>query len=148
MDPFTLLEKDHRAVEQAFKKFENAGTSQEKKKIAQQIIADLRVHTTIEEEIFYPVARRKMDSDGREMIAEAFEEHHMIKVLMDEIEQLRSANEQFEAKMTVLQENVEHHVEEEENELFPDARKRLGNSADQLGTKMAERKKALTAGVH
>jgi len=147
VDAIELLEKDHRTVEKAFKSFENAGTSAEKKTIAQQIIADLRVHTTIEEEIFYPVTRRKVDAEGKEMLAEAFEEHHVIKMLLDELEQMGSVNEQFEAKMTVLQENVEHHVEEEENELFPDAKKGLGKRVEELGDKMAQRKEALMAGA-
>jgi hemerythrin-like domain-containing protein len=145
MDPIALLEKDHRTVEQAFKKFENAGTDKEKQQIAQQIIADLRVHTMIEEEIFYPVTRRKLDPEGKEMVAEGFEEHHVIKMLMDELDQMRSMSQQFEAKMTVLQENVEHHVEEEEGELFPEAKKSLGDRADAIGDKMARRKEELTA---
>jgi hemerythrin-like domain-containing protein len=145
MDAIELLEKDHRTVEKAFKSFENAGTNAEKKKIAEQIINDLRVHTTIEEEIFYPVARRKTDSEGKELVAEAFEEHHVIKMLIQEIEQIGSVNEQYEAKMTVLQESVEHHVEEEEGELFPEAKKKLKDRLEELGTKMAERKEALMA---
>jgi hemerythrin-like domain-containing protein len=147
MDAIELLEKDHRTVEKAFKSFENAGTNAEKKKIAEQIITDLKVHTTIEEEIFYPVARRKTDADGKELIAEAFEEHHVVKMLMEEIEQIGTVNEQYEAKMTVLQESVEHHVEEEEGELFPDAKKRLKDRLDDLGNKMAQRKEALMAGA-
>ena len=91
------------------------------------------------------MTRRKLDSDGKEMIAEAFEEHHVVKMLMDELEQMGSISQQFEAKMTVLQENVEHHVEEEEGELFPDAKKRLGDRADAIGDKMARRKEELTA---
>ena len=142
-----LLEKDHRTVEKAFKSFENAGTNAEKKEIAQHIIADLRVHATIEEEIFYPATRRKVDAEGKEMVAEGFEEHHVIKMLMGELEQIGSVNEQFEAKMTVLQENVEHHVEEEENELFPEAKKSLGKRLEELGEKMSQRKEALMAGA-
>ena len=147
MDAIELLEKDHRTVEKAFKSFENAGTNAEKKKIAEQIMNDLKVHTTIEEEIFYPVARRKTDAEGKEMVAEAFEEHHVVKMLIQEIEQIGSVNEQYVAKMTVLQESVEHHVEEEENELFPEAKKNLKDRLEELGTKMAERKEALIAGA-
>ena len=147
MDAIELLEKDHRAVEKAFKSFENAGTNAEKKKIAEQIIADLRVHMTIEEEIFYPVTRRKTDTEGKEMVAEAFEEHHVAKMLMDEIDQMGSVNEQYVAKVTVLQESIEHHVEEEEGELFPDAKKKIKSQLDELGEKMANRKKALMAGA-
>jgi hemerythrin-like domain-containing protein len=147
MDAIELLEKDHRTVEKAFKSFENAGTNAEKKKIAEQIMNDLKVHTTIEEEIFYPVARRKTDAEGKEMVAEAFEEHHVVKMLIQEIEQIGSVNEQYVAKMTVLQESVEHHVEEEENELFPEAKKNLKDRLEELGTKMEKRKEALMAGA-
>jgi hemerythrin-like domain-containing protein len=147
MDAIELLEKDHRAVEKAFKSFENADTNAEKKKISEQIIADLKVHTTIEEEIFYPVARRKTNTEGKELVAEAFEEHHVIKMLIQEIEQIGTVNEQYEAKMTVLQENVEHHVEEEEGELFPDAKKKLKDRLEELGNKMTQRKEALMAGA-
>jgi hemerythrin-like domain-containing protein len=147
MDAIEVLEKDHRAVEKAFKSFENAGTNADKKRIAEQIIADLKVHTTIEEEIFYPVARRKTNTEGKELVAEAFEEHHVIKMLIQEIEQIGTVNEQYEAKMTVLQENVEHHVEEEESELFPDAKKKLKDRLEELGNRMAQRKEALMAGA-
>ena len=148
MDAITLLKKDHQAVEKLFKRFEATGDGAlvERRKIVDQIIAELSKHAAIEEQLFYPVTRAtvgEVDDD----VLEGLEEHHVVKVLLDELEHMDPADERFKAKVTVLIENVRHHVEEEEEDYFPKVRSELGrNDLADLGDAMAEAKK--TAPTH
>jgi hemerythrin-like domain-containing protein len=87
---------------------------------------ELKVHTALEEEIFYPAVREVGTAKAEEMVDEAFEEHHVVDLVLGELPQVDPEDERFEAKMTVLSELVEHHVEEEEKEMFPLAEKKLG----------------------
>ncbi|MEA2900585.1 MAG: hypothetical protein QOH36_472 [Actinomycetota bacterium] len=125
MDAITLLRQDHKTVEKLFKQFEKAeGKSQEARKIADQVIEELSVHAHIEEQIFYPAVRAEMP-DAEDDILEALEEHHVVKWLLSELDGMAPSNERFKPKMTVLIESVRHHVEEEEQTLFPEVRKEL-----------------------
>jgi Hemerythrin HHE cation binding domain len=128
-----LLEEDHRKVQDLFKKFESAKVS-EKEEIANQVDLELRVHSMIEEELLYPSLR----DAASKMVAEAFEEHGVVEELLNELATMELGDEQFEAKFKVMQENVEHHIEEEEKDLLPQARK-LQNYED-LGMQMVQRK--------
>jgi hemerythrin-like domain-containing protein len=92
----------------------------------EQITTELKLHTKIEEEIFYPAVRETGTSKAEEMIDEAFEEHHVVELVLAELPKVDPEDARFEAKMTVLSELVEHHVEEEEGEMFPMAEKKLG----------------------
>ncbi len=145
MDAIKLLEDDHEKVKGLFRTFEKARSEDRKKQLADEIMMELEVHSQIEEEIFYPAVREKVGED--ELVAEAVEEHHVVDVLMKEIKQLEPSDERFEAKMTVLIENVEHHIEEEEKEMLPDAKKKLGKDVEALGDQMEQRKQQLMAGV-
>ena len=145
MDAVKLLQDDHEKVKGLFRQFEKARSEDKKKQLADEIMMELEVHSTIEEEIFYPAVREKVGED--ELVAEAVEEHHVVDVLMKEIKQLEPSDERFEAKMTVLIENVEHHIEEEEEEMLPDAKKKLGKEVEALGDQMEQRKQQLMAGV-
>jgi hemerythrin superfamily protein len=140
-DAITLLKDDHRAVEKLFKEFESAKGEGRKEKLARQICLELTIHTIIEEEIFYPACRNKVDED---LLKEAFVEHDAAKLLIAEIE---AGNDQsddfFDAKVQVLSEQIEHHVQEEEKDLFPEARK-ADIDMKALGEQLAERKKELT----
>jgi hemerythrin superfamily protein len=143
MDAITLLENDHKKVRGLFRKFEaltdRAHTT--KRRLADQIRTELMVHTAIEEEIFYP----GVESHAEEMIAEAIEEHNVVDRLLLEMRNLSPEDEQFTAKMTVMIENVEHHAEEEEKELFPTVKRAMGMDAMRmLGGRMARRKSELT----
>jgi hemerythrin superfamily protein len=130
MDAITLLRQDHKTVEQLFKRFEKAGDGAlvEKREIVDRIVEELSIHATIEEQLFYPVARATVP--GTEDIAlESLEEHHIVKWVLSELDGMDSAAERFDAKVTVLIENVRHHVEEEEGEFFPKVRDELGRKA-------------------
>jgi hemerythrin-like domain-containing protein len=132
-----LLKKQHKNVKALFKKVENTEGGRQRRQLMDQIASELKIHTKIEEEIFYPAVRELGTSKAEEMIDEAFEEHHVVDLVLAELPQVDPEDERFSAKMTVLSELVEHHVEEEEGELFPMAEKKLGKDRLQrLGEQM------------
>ena len=144
MDALLLLKADHEVVRDLFSQFKKAKENDDTAQLGQlqrKIFTELEVHTSVEEEVFYPEAKQVGD-EAEELVAEGIEEHHVVKTLMGEIEQLEPGDEAFVAKMTVLIENVEHHAEEEEEELFPKLRKVFGEERlEAMGTKLLEAKK-------
>jgi len=146
-DAVTLLKADHEKVRgllsQLEKASEKGGTDRAMKLVA-QVENELKVHTTVEEEIFYPAFRDAARSkDDKKLYYEANQEHHVVDLVMPEMEQ-RGSNEEFAAKAKVLKELVEHHADEEEKEMFPKARKLMDKEElRELGERMAERKKEL-----
>jgi hemerythrin superfamily protein len=150
MNAITLLKNDHKTVEDLFQRFEKLGPRAVKSKedVVARIIRELSVHAAIEEMVFYPAIRQAVD-DGEieDMVLESLEEHHIVKWVLSELDGMSAEEERFEAKVTVLMENVRHHVEEEEGDLFPQVSKMLGRPGlDELGQAMAELKK--TAPTH
>ncbi|MCL6728685.1 hemerythrin domain-containing protein [Sphingomonas hankyongi] len=143
-DAIALLKEDHRKVEELFKDFEGAKGDGRKEKLAQEICLELSVHATIEEEIFYPACEGKVDED---LLKESYVEHDAAKILIAEIVAGAGSNDEFfDAKVKVLQEEIEHHVEEEEKRLeglFAQARK-ADLDLDVLGEQLAARKMELT----
>jgi hypothetical protein len=143
-DAIALLKADHRTVEELFEKFEAASGDGRKKALAEQICLELSVHARIEEDIFYPACEGAIEED---LLKEAYVEHDGAKVLIAEIEAGGPDDEFYDAKVKVLSEMIEHHVEEEEKRvegMFSQARK-AGLDMDDLGRRMAEEKKRLTA---
>ena len=143
-DAVALLKADHREVEELFEKFENASGDGRKEKLARQICQELTIHAMIEEEIFYPACEGKVEDD---LLKEAFVEHDAAKVLIAEIEGGGADDEFYDAKVKVLKEEIEHHVEEEEKRLeglFSQARK-AGLDMDSLGAQLEQRKAELLA---
>ena len=135
-----LLEEDHIQVEGLFEEFEQLDNAEEKEDLALKICLALRVHAQIEEEIFYPTVRDAIDNTNR--IDEAIVEHAAAKQLIAEIEEMDAGDELYDAKVKVLNEQVLHHIEEEEDELFPEVESSeidLGA----LGQKLVDRKTAL-----
>jgi hemerythrin superfamily protein len=120
-DAIQLLKADHREVEQLFKDFQKASGDTRKMQLSQKICMELMIHTQIEEEIFYPACREMLKDD--EIVNESIVEHQAAKDLIEEIRGMQASDEMFDARMQVLQEQIEHHVEEEEKELFPQAQK-------------------------
>ena len=120
-DALSLLKQDHDTVKELFTQFKDAESMEEKKKIAVQAITELRIHATIEEELFYPALRGR-EEVKQDLLNESDEEHHVAKLLIAELMQMTTVDH-FPAKFTVLAENIEHHIKEEENELFPQARR-------------------------
>ncbi len=141
-DAIKLLTQDHREVEQLFEKFQKASDDQKKEQIARAICTELKVHSMLEEEIFYPALRGKIEDDD---IDEALVEHDGAKLLINEIEAGGSEANFFEAKVHVLQEQIEHHIKEEEKQsdnIFSQARK-TDVDLEALGEQMAARKAEL-----
>jgi len=137
-----LLKADHRKVEQLFSDFEKASGETRKMQIAQKICMELKIHTQIEEEIFYPASREFLDDDS--IVNEALVEHQAAKDLIAQIEGMDASDEMFEAKVTVLQEQIDHHVEEEETEYFPKLQK-SDMDLQGIGERLMMRKKELMA---
>src|SRR5262245_33373477 len=130
MDAISLLKADHRNVEQLFKRFEKAGERAyvEKRELVDRMIEELSMHAAIEEQLFYPVARATVPKT-ESITLESLEEHHVVKWLLAELQGMDPHAERFDAKVSVLMENVRHHVKEEEGTLFPMVRDELGRSA-------------------
>jgi iron-sulfur cluster repair protein YtfE (RIC family) len=149
MDAFTLLKKDHEKVSGILEKLD--ATTERGIKTREELFAQLKneldIHAQIEEQILYPVLKELKET--HEITLEAFEEHAVVKQLLSELETLPKDDETWGAKLTVLKENVEHHVEEEEDEMFKDARKVLGKEQlEELGARLQEakqQKKAMAA---
>ena len=139
-DAIALLKQDHRTVEELFGKFEKTSGDGRKQKLAEEICLELSVHAQIEEEIFYPACKGKVDED---LLKESYVEHDGAKLLIAEIMAGGpKTDEYYDAKVKVLQEEIEHHVKEEEKRmegLFAQARK-AGLDMDALGVQLAARK--------
>ena len=142
IDAVKFLKEDHDRVEQLFKDFEKASGDGRKEKLARQICRELIVHSAIEEEIFYPACEGQVEED---LLKEAYVEHDAAKVLIAQIQEGEPSDEFYDAKVKVLQEEIEHHVEEEEKRMegmFAQARK-SGLDMDALGEQLAARKAEL-----
>lgn len=138
MDAFNLLKQDHRKVEELFSQLESS-RGQAKLRVFEQIKMELELHAHIEEKVFYPALEESKQT--HELVLEAYEEHDVVKKLLRELGRAKTANEEWEAKAKVLQENVEHHVEEEENELFKKASAALSREEiEELGEELAAEK--------
>jgi hemerythrin superfamily protein len=157
MDAIMLLKNDHKTVEDLFKRFEKLGPRAVKSKedVVARIIRELSVHAAIEEMLFYPAIRQAVDDgngdidDIDDMVLESLEEHHIVKWVLSELDGMSAENERFDAKVTVLMENVRHHVEEEEGDLFPKVQKLLGKQRlAELGDAMAKAKKSVPTHPH
>ncbi len=134
-----LLKKQHRAVKALFKKVEGTDNPRMRRQLLNDITRSLEGHTLIEEEIFYPAVRGLETRKAEEMILEAFEEHHVVKLVLAELPRVNPEDERFEAKMTVLSELIEHHVEEEEQEMFKLAEKLGKDELSALAEQMQAR---------
>ena len=146
-DAIVLLKDDHKEIKRAFDAFEKAGENAhaEKGRLVNKIIELLTVHTYIENEVMYPRVRELLP-EVEDDVLESYEEHHVADVLVIELSVMKPTDERFTAKTTVLIENVEHHIDEEEKEWFPKVREGLGRKQlQELGAEMAKaRKKAPT----
>jgi hemerythrin-like domain-containing protein len=127
MKATALLKRQHREVEKLFSQALKTDDPRTRRNARDAILEALQRHTKIEEDVFYPAVREIGTKKAEEMVGEAFEEHHVVNLVLAELPKLDPDSDNFEAKMTVLKELIEHHVEEEEDEMFPMAERRLGN---------------------
>jgi len=138
-----MIRQDHKKVEGLFKKFEQTKGAQAKRRLAENAMAELEVHAALEEEIFYPAVKKEVD-DGS-MVQEALEEHQTVKQLISELKGMEEADDEFESQFSQLVENVQHHVEEEENEMLPKVEE-SELDLNSLGEQMSRRKQELQNG--
>jgi iron-sulfur cluster repair protein YtfE (RIC family) len=136
----SLLESDHEEVKKLFKAIE---AEEDQETIFDQIKGALEIHAMIEEEIFYPAVKKARSEEVKDEVREAYEEHKQVKALLAAIAETSPNDESYSAKIKVLKEDVEHHVKEEEGEMFPDARKYLRGKLEDLGAQMQARKDEL-----
>lgn len=140
MDAISLLKDDHKAMKKLMDDID--GTTERGIKTREELLAkmktELTIHERIEEEIFYPAMREH--SEAKDIVLEAYEEHHAVDTLLDELESVPVDDETWAAKFTVIKENIEHHIEEEEGEMFEKAEQAF--DAEEL-TALGERMKAM-----
>ncbi|HEY8555563.1 MAG TPA: hemerythrin domain-containing protein [Burkholderiales bacterium] len=147
MDCFTLLKQDHDEVRQLFKQCESQGAKEGAKKVFQELARNLAVHAKLEEALFYP--RLEDEKAVSDLVEEAYEEHEAVEELLAEMASMSPQDEAWAEKLEELKQNVEHHVKEEEGELFPKAAKIIDkDEAADLGETMAEEKKDMLKGSH
>lgn len=137
-----LLRADHKLVSSLFAEYEKARSKDKKKELVAQICQELSVHAQVEEEIFYPAVKHALKD--KELIPEATVEHATLKALIAQVEGVEPDGEMFDAKIKVLSEYVEHHVKEEQNEMFPKANATKLDMAE-LGAEITARKEELLA---
>jgi hemerythrin-like domain-containing protein len=142
-DAIVLLKQDHKNIRKVFRDFQKAGPNAQatKGKLVDKMLELLTVHTYVENELVYPAARERVP-DIEQHVLESYEEHHVADVLCMELKMMSPDDERFDAKTTVLIENVSHHIEEEESEWFPRMREALGRKElQELGQQVIELKK-------
>lgn len=158
MNAIELLKADHARVQELFRQYEKAGGQH--REIAEQIFTELEMHTTLEEELFYPALRGRVEpgmvelepptteeeTEDEDLVVEALEEHVEVKILIDMLRALDPREAQFQTTFAELREGFEAHVGMEEDELMPDAEAVLGDELERLGRQMEERKAQLMAG--
>ncbi len=140
-DAIAMLKREHNRLKELFERFETADRKTEKRGVAKQAIEELRIHSALEEELFYPAIRGQLKNA---VVNEAEEEHHVAKVLMAELDAMDVHDGHFDAKFTVLAESVRHHIKEEENDMLPKARD-LEIDFKALGEQMERRRQELLA---
>ena len=147
-DAITLLKADHKEVKQCFKDYQKLvdkdADGSERQPLAEKICAMLTVHATIEEEIFYPAAREVLSEDDLDLVDEAAVEHASAKDLIAQIQSMSPDDDLYDAKVTVLGEYIDHHVAEEQDELFPKV-KSAGMDTKAIGEQLMARKEELMA---
>ncbi len=145
-DAIALLKADHQHVDEMFKSFEKIkGSSKKKTELVKDICAELRAHTTVEEEIFYPAVRAALKKE-KMLLDEADVEHASARQLIGELEGMKAGDDHYDAKVIVLGEYIRHHVKEEHSEMFPKVRKSKLDLRD-LGGRIQQRKLELQNGI-
>ena len=158
MDAIAVLKRDHEEVERLFRQFEKLTerAHRSKQRIVMKIIRELAIHAAVEEMLFYPAVRTaamkanvRALKEAADTVLESLEEHHVVKWTLSELEKMKPEDERYDAKVQVLMESVRHHVEEEEEELFPKARRLLGDDLLlELGDKIEKAKKIAPTRPH
>lgn len=147
MNALQFLKRDHDKVRKLFADFETAGDDAlvRKQEIAEQVFVELQTHSRIEEEVFYPALNAKATSRGKELVEEALDEHADVDEMIRELRGLSPGDDEFEDKFQGLISSVEHHIQEEEGEMFPEAEKRLGSELEELGKELEQERATIAS---
>lgn len=143
-DAIEMLKADHQKVRNLFQQYTAAGDQNAKRQIAEQVFVELETHAQLEEMAFYPAFEEEADDEGKQLVEEARQEHQEVKDLIAELRDC-DADHEFDTKFRQLMENVEHHVQEEEAEMFPQAAEVLAARDEELVEDMQEIKQRLPA---
>ena len=138
-DAIALLKADHQRVKDLFTQYEATDNVETKRTLAEQVFRELDTHAQLEENVFYPTVNEETE-EGPELVKESLSEHETVKILIQELRSMAHETDEFDAKFHELIQNVEHHVEEEEAEMFPLAEEELGDDLDEMGEEMQELK--------
>ena len=141
-----LLKRDHDRVRSLFKEYpENGdGGAKRKSEIVGELIRELTVHAKVEEQIFYPAVLDRREKESSKIVRESFEEHNIVETLLEELSRMTPNDDQYDAKVTVLREAVEHHAKEEEDDLFPEAEDLFSNEQlEAMGAEIEDRKEEI-----
>jgi hemerythrin-like domain-containing protein len=144
-DAIEMLKADHEKVLDLFKQYTAASDEHTKRGIAEEVFFELDTHAQLEEQLFYPAFEEEADAEGEELVEEARKEHQAVKDLMEELRSLAAQDTPFDTKFRELRQKVEHHIEEEETEMFPLAEAELEDEMNELTEEMQELKRELTA---
>jgi hemerythrin-like domain-containing protein len=143
-DAIAMLKADHQRVRDLFQAYEAATEPRAKRELAEKACVELEIHAQLEEQIFYPTVNEETD-EGPELVKESLKEHQTMKNLIQELRDMAFDTDEFDATFQELIRNVEHHVEEEESQMFPLAEEELLEDMDELREEMQELKEAITA---
>jgi hemerythrin superfamily protein len=143
-DAIEMLEADHRKVRELFQQYQAAGDLDAQRQIAEQVFVELETHAQLEEMVFYPAFEEEADEEGKALVKEAREEHQAVKTLIAALRE-RNMDEAFNTQFCELMENVEHHVQEEEADMFPEAEEILLDRSTELAEEMEDLKQQLLA---
>lgn len=144
VDAIAMLKADHQKVRDLFQAYEGASNPRAKRELAEEACTALEIHTQLEEQVFYPAVNEETNN-GPELVKESFAEHQTVKNLMQKLRNMASDTDEFDAMFQELIRHVEHHVEEEESEMFPLAEVELADDMKELTEEMQELKQAIMA---
>ena len=133
MDAINLLTSQHQEVKALFDQVKTMGVGSQKQKIVRQICEKLTIHDKLEQDVFYPAAK----TEAKDLVLEGLEEHHLMKIVLKQLAELEPSDETYNAKVKVLIDVVQHHIQEEEGQMFPKCQKALGkDKLQQIGQQM------------
>jgi hemerythrin-like domain-containing protein len=144
VDAIAMLKEDHQRVRNLFAQYEGTSDAEAKWRVAEEAFVELETHVQLEETIFYPSVNEETE-EGPGLVKESLQEHATVKQLIQELRQMGPQSQEFDAKFHDLMQNVEHHVQEEEAEMFPLAEEELAEDLDEMSAEMQELKQALMA---
>jgi hemerythrin-like domain-containing protein len=144
VDAIAMLKEDHQRVKDLFAQYEGTSNAEAKWTVAEEVFVELETHAQLEENIFYPSVNEETE-EGPALVKESLQEHESVKQLIQALRQMGPQSHDFDAKFHELMRNVEHHVAEEEAEMFPLAQEELAEDLDEMSAEMQELKKEILA---